>query len=247
MLQAADEVGFAIQPETAIRGSCPLEANGYDLPFGFTQSVRELAYACRGHPSVFSYSLMNECNPASIPALLDNIVTVDSQVPLVWNDDKLSGPTKTFGRQNKGVHAYAMLHYRDLDCPSGHKFAGGICAKQPLLTGLGECAWCIEHGLESYAAVAVESRQYDIAYIAGWDILNYWPNFLEGMSYAKHSWKQTACVSRDRVVGRDGWNSSVVEWCVKRVLLAVLRVCGALQNQDGVGHDYMRTRAHTHS
>ena len=82
-----DEVGFAIQPETAIRGFCPVYG-GYDLPFGYTQSVKGLAYACRGHPSVFSYSLMNECDPRSIPALLDNISTVDSQVPFVWNDDK---------------------------------------------------------------------------------------------------------------------------------------------------------------
>ena len=49
MLDAADEVGFALQPETAIRGSCPVQADGYALPSGFTQSVRELAAACRGH------------------------------------------------------------------------------------------------------------------------------------------------------------------------------------------------------
>ena len=128
---------------------------------------------------------------------------------------RIPGPLKTTGTRNKGAHAYAMLHYKDLQCPPGHSFAGGICAKQPIITGLGECAWCIREGLESYAAVAVESRQYDIAYIAGWDLLNYWPNFLAGMSYAKHAWKQQECVYRDRVDGVDGWNSSVVEWVQK--------------------------------
>ena len=58
-----------------------------------------------------------------------------------------------------------MLHYRDLNCPPGHSFRGGICAPQPMLTGLGECAWCISGGLQAYAAVAVESRQWDVAYI----------------------------------------------------------------------------------
>ena len=54
--------------------------------------------------------------------------------------------------------------------------------------------------------------QYDIAYIAGWDWINYWPNFLEGMNYSKHAWKQTACVSHDRTNGTDGWNSAVLDW-----------------------------------
>ena len=32
------------------------------------------------------------------------------------------------------------------------------------------------------------------------------------MRYELHAWKQAACVSKDRVDGVDGWNSSVVEW-----------------------------------
>jgi hypothetical protein len=155
---------------------------------------------------------MNECDPRSIPALLDNISTVDRDVPFVWNDDKLGAFTKMVGVRDPGVHAYAMLHYRDLGCDRAHNFAGGVCAPQPMLGGLGECAWCVEHGLESYAAIAIEARQFDIAYIAGWDLINYWPNFLQGMSYGKHAWKQTACVSKDRIDGVDGWNSSVVRW-----------------------------------
>ena len=41
--------------------------------------------------------------------------------------------------------------------------------QEHMLTGLGECAWCIPEGLESFSAIAVEARQYDIAYVAGWD------------------------------------------------------------------------------
>jgi hypothetical protein len=158
MLDAADEVGFALQPETAIRGNCPVDRVTGALPSGFTDSVIELARATRSHPSVFSYSLMNECNPASVPALLDAIATVDTDKPFVWNDNKLHAATRTAGR-NTSTHANAMLHYKDLGCDRAHSFAGGICAVQPVLTGLGECAWCIEEGLESFAAVAVYSRQ----------------------------------------------------------------------------------------
>jgi len=95
-----EQVGFALQPETAIRGECPVSPRGatYDLSVGFTQSVQELARACRGHPSVFSYSLMNECDPRSVPALLDNISAIDSDVPFVWNDNKLHQFTRYASR-----------------------------------------------------------------------------------------------------------------------------------------------------
>ena len=64
----------------------------------------------------------------------------------IFADNHLYKATRLEGRRNAGTHAYAMLHYRTLDCESGHSFAGGICAPQPMLTGLGECAWCIEQG-----------------------------------------------------------------------------------------------------
>jgi hypothetical protein len=212
MLDAADEVGFALQPETAIRGECPFNRQTSSLPSGYTDQVIELAKVSRGHPSVFSYSLQNECDPASIPALLDAISTVDTDRPFVWNDNKEAGPTRKVGMRDASHHAYAMLHYRDLSCPRSHNFAGGICAEEPMITGLGECAWCVEEGLESFAAIAVYSRQFDISYVAGWDWINYWPNFLADMNYSAHAWKQTACVNHDRTDGVDGWNSSVIDW-----------------------------------
>jgi hypothetical protein len=53
----------------------------------------------------------------------------------------------------------------------------------------------------------------DIAYFAGWDFLNYWPNFLQGMNYKKHVWKQSA--NKDRTDGVDGWNSPIIRWVQK--------------------------------
>ncbi len=56
MLDAADEVGFCIQPETAIRGECPVDSIT-GLPHGYTDQVVELAHVSRAHPSVWSYLL----------------------------------------------------------------------------------------------------------------------------------------------------------------------------------------------
>ena len=41
MLDAADEVGFCLQPETAIRGECPVDRATGGLPSGYTDQVRE--------------------------------------------------------------------------------------------------------------------------------------------------------------------------------------------------------------
>ena len=66
MMDAADEVGFMLQPETAIRFDCPLPMTPL-----FLQSVQELAHATRIHPSTFSFSLLNEVRlpePATLPS-----------------------------------------------------------------------------------------------------------------------------------------------------------------------------------
>ena len=55
---------------------------------------------------------------------------VDPDVPYVWNDDKLNRFTKTSGTRNPSAHAYAMLHYRNLDCDAGAGRVGlwmGLC------------------------------------------------------------------------------------------------------------------------
>ena len=83
----------------------------------------------------------NECDPESVPALLDAISTVDTDRPFVWNDNKEAGPTRKVGRWEPGQHAYAMLHYRDLSCDRSHNFAGGICAQESMITGEAGCVY----------------------------------------------------------------------------------------------------------
>ena len=68
MMSAADEVGFTMRPETGLRGG---GAHDPDQEFDeelSLQSVRELAHACRGHPSIASYSVLNECSTKWVSA-----------------------------------------------------------------------------------------------------------------------------------------------------------------------------------
>ena len=59
----------------------------------------------------------------------------------------------------------------------------------------------------------LKGRCANWAYYSGWDLINYWPNFLEGMSAAKHVWKQQ--YHEDRKDKIDGWNSPVIGWVQK--------------------------------
>jgi len=200
MMDAADEVGFMLIPETAIR--CNQEQwDDVHLP----DAVRELAQACRSHPSVCRYSLQNESTPAWAGPLGDAIVTVDDTRPLVFEDNQQKHPGVIFG--NAGTHAYCMIHYEPHPKPA------------QMITGVGECAWNGSAGendhpfLEQFAAAAADGRRWDIAYYSGWDWINYWPNFLQGMNAQRHAWKQQ--YHHDRQDGVDGWNSPVIRWVQK--------------------------------
>ena len=205
MMDVADELGFMLIPETAIRG-CQLQ-KWHDVYF--PQAVMELAEFSRNHPSVCRYSLQNEAEPSWIPILIDSIRTVDPTRPLVFEDNSIGHPVQIDG---KSGHAFAMLHYVNYPKPS------------TMITGVGEFAWHygghasgIPHaggGLEEFIYYGADMRLWDIAYMAGWDFINYWPNFLEGMTYTMHAWKQSSYPG-DRIDGLDGWNSPVIQWAQK--------------------------------
>jgi len=200
MMNVADETGFLLIPETAIRGY----QQQHWQEDNFTRAPKELAEVCRNHPSVCRYSLQNEENPAWVGSLADAIVTVDDTRPLVFEDSEQNHPGAVFGRS--GAHAFAMLHYR----PAPTNGAS-------MITGMGECAWNGGAGertnapfLERFAFEVLKGRCANWAYYSGWDWINYWPNFLEGMSAAKHAWKQQ--YHEDRKDGLEGWNSPVIRW-----------------------------------
>jgi hypothetical protein len=210
MLEVADELGFMIIPETAIRGCQTQEWHDLHLP----EAVRAMARFSRNHPSVCRYSLANEILPDWVPDMVDAIQLEDGTRPLVFHDNRLNRPARIKGRRTE-AHAYAMMHYRAHPRPI------------EMITGLGEYAWRWDGhrqsgrdalfgngGLEEFAWVGADMRRWDIAYMAGWDFINYWPNFLEGMSHQKHVWKQSSYPG-DRVDGVDGWDSPVIRWLQK--------------------------------
>lgn len=81
MLNAADEVGFLLKPETPIRG-CP----GYEQCNASSellrQSVAELVAICRGHPSIVAFSVENESGEGFLLGDLVDAAANLAHVPL---------------------------------------------------------------------------------------------------------------------------------------------------------------------
>ena len=224
MLDAADETGFLLIPETAIRGCQGQVWDDELLP----QSVRELARFCRNHPSVCRYSVLNEANLDWVGPLADALTLVDNTRPIIWEDSVLFRPARISG--SAGAHAYSMMHYANHPKPAA------------MITGLGEYAWMGDQRftMHDFAAKAMDARRYDNAYYAGWDWINYWPNFLEGMSAARHAWKQSY-YGADRKDGVDGWNSAPIRW-VQRCFHPYLVMDTAFAELNGAYRNEWPTR-----
>ncbi|MBL7110764.1 MAG: hypothetical protein ISS19_02340 [Bacteroidales bacterium] len=209
MMDVADELGFILIAESPIRGC---QNQSWEMHEPYLQSVKEMALYGRDHPSICRYSLLNEGTTEHIPELIDAIRTVDSSRPLVFEDNQIREPVMIKGTEG---HAYAMLHYVGYPKPA------------EMITGMGEYAWHwadrskwgpvlpnAEGGLEEFIYYGGDMRRWNIVYFAGWDFINYWPDFLEGMSHEKHAWKQS-CYHKDREDNVDGWDSPVVQWMQK--------------------------------
>ena len=195
MMDAADEVGFMLMPEGVTWGNGLSRYHDIYTP----QTVREMARLCRNHPSVVRYSLTNEVGgPVGKDwpwrALIDAILEEDDTRPLVY---ELVGCG--MGRID-GVrrgHAYIDNHYGNID-------KGG-----DFIRSMGEHFWETD-GMAAFAIGAQQLRLYDWAYFAPWSWINYWPNFLEGMSHEQHAWK--ANNGPDRKDGVNGWGSPIVRF-----------------------------------
>jgi hypothetical protein len=169
MMAAADEVGFLLKPETPVRG-CP----GYEPCNASSallrQAVAELVAATSGHPSTLAFSVENESGDGGslLGDLIDAAATSPhyTGVPLTTEG---SGGAAAYNGTASGARAVNMLHYAVPPPSSG---PGDI-------RGVGECAWCVEAGMETFSSLALAGRLADVAYYAGWDWINYWSNFLE--------------------------------------------------------------------
>jgi hypothetical protein len=193
MLDAADEMGFILIPETAIRGSYYPQT--YTPNDYYRQHIEDMVKECRNHPSVARYSLSNEMG--AISQLLDMALPYDNTRPYVYESNTHDRVTRVVSQLG---HAYVMAHYVDYPRP-----ANGIY-------GLGEYAWDTD-GINEFASQGKLMRMNDICYFSGWSWTNYWPNFLEGWSHNTYAWQQNN--HPDRRDGIDGWNSPLIKYVQK--------------------------------
>jgi hypothetical protein len=186
MMNAADEVGFMLITESAIRGSA---FNQYWSPY-FAQAEKELARVCRNHSSVIIYSLSNEWGSDS--RLIDAIYPEDNTRPYIF-ETYTSGSAKING--TTGGHAFNMMHYSDYPKPA------------TIISGMGEFAWSTD-GIAEFSNTGKNMRLNNLSYFAPWDWINFWPNFLQGMDHSSHAWTQNN--HADRIDGVDGWGSPAI-------------------------------------
>jgi len=196
MLDAADETGFMLVPETPIWGNGLSRYNPTYTP----QTYQDLGRLCRNHPSLARYSLANEVrepvnNAWPWRAAIDDLREVDDVHPMVF---EMQGQGSGRVDGVKGGHAFIMEHYTNI-----HEKVG----EGKGIRGMGEHFW--ERNSMGEFAVGVRTlRMNDWCYMAGWCWLNYWPNFLEGMNHDLHAWKPQD--HTDRKDGVDGWGSPIV-------------------------------------
>jgi len=222
MLEAADETGFLLIPETGIRGNHNQAWHDEYMP----QAVEEMILHARNHPSVARYSLSSETLFYNIEAsygwenkhhrmLIDTALEADPTRPLVIETSQGYGHV-TSVVNGEAFDPSSPTQHRRLDSEKGHAYLTHHYQSYPkparTIAQLGEVVWATE-GLEPFAVMARDLRLNDICYFAPWSWLNYWPNFIDGSNHANFGWLTNN--HPDRKDNVDGWGSLQVEFCRK--------------------------------
>ncbi len=205
MLDAADEAGFLLVGESAVRGYEAPEEIWDDRYKPAAEAAMARAY--RGHPSVVRYSLDNEwraatVNPAYAAGLIDAVVAEDATRPMSFSQDWSPWEGEFFGTGGHG-HAWIMQHY--------HQPA----TRPDRLVGVEETLWdrrgTDRNELVGMARYAVLDRLDGYAAFGPWTLNNYWTNFVAGGSKATGSTNAKWRV-KDRTDGVDGWGSDPIRF-----------------------------------
>ncbi len=194
MLETADEAGFMLIPEGGSWGNntCTFAKDA------FSRQLQGMMRVCRGYPSVARYSMANESisgDGGPWRWLIDAAVETDPTRPYVFEIHGNRGTGRIKGMESG--HAYRMQHYDPI-------VQGG-----DFIRGMGEYSWSVD-GIAPFGLAAREFRLRNWAHFAPWSWLNFWPNFLEGMSHERHPWKHDN--HADRIDGVDGWGSPVIAY-----------------------------------
>ena len=203
MLDAADETGFLLVGESAIRGYEGAEEVWDDRYKPAAESAMARTYRC--HPSVVRYSLDNEwragtTDPAYAAGLIDAVMGEDTTRPMSFSQDQSPWEGELFGTGGRG-HAWVMQHY--------HQPTAG----PDRLVGVEETLWdrrgTDRNELVGMARDAILDRLDGYAAFGPWTLNNYWCNFVAGGSKATGSTNAKWRV-KDRTDGVDGWGSDLV-------------------------------------
>jgi hypothetical protein len=232
MMEAADEIGLMLIPEMPV-------SNDYQVWHDehMPRSCREMVRWCRNHPCIARYSLGNEIRTIGAEPwhrLIDVAAEEAPTRPLLFDGGNVKGrpaPSPVEGEKHRnlgepelgwswpervwtrvegdqGGHAYKSWHY----APWPVRPAAEVTAEKPLIVMMGEFAWRPD-GMPHLAIAGRKMRLYDYAYLCTWTWLNYWPNFLEGMSAENHGLKTRRGPARiDHV---NGWHSPIVDFVHK--------------------------------
>jgi hypothetical protein len=101
---------------------------------------------------------------------------------------------------------------------------------------MGEQFWD-KNSLGVFAVGIRTLRLNDWCYMSGWSWLNYWPNFLQGMSHEKHAWKPKQYFNQpDRVDSVDGWGSPLVEFTQRSLHPYLIQDAGILAENPAEPH-----------
>lgn len=224
MLASADEAGYLLIPEGGswARGICTFNIER------FGPQLQGMIRVCRNHPCVSRYSLANESitgDGGPWRELVDAALEADDTRPYVFEVNFGKGGPPILGI--RGGHAYRMQHYDPI-------VRGG-----DFIRGMGECAWWEDRSgvgrMGDFAIQAVRMRLNDYAHMAPWSWVNYWPNFLEGMSHERHPWKFDN--HADRTDGVDGWGSPLVRLVQHNLHPYLVQDHGILADNPGYPSD----------
>ncbi len=197
MLETADEAGYMLIPEGGSwgNGTCTFNQER------FSRQLQGVICVCRNHPSVARYSMANESfsgDGGQWRWLIDAALEADPTRPYVFEIHPGKGVGKVKGM--KAGHACLMQHYDPI-------VKGG-----DFIRGMGEYCWGTDE-IAPFAFAAREFRMKDWAHCAPWSWINFWPNFLEGMSHRRHPWKFNN--HPDRQDGLNGWDSPLIKFMQK--------------------------------
>ncbi len=182
MLDVADEMGFMIIDETAIRGS-----NGdQDFVEGLDNMVAHLdglVRRDRNHPAVIRWSQNNEpeldnTNSLSFQQkLYDTVVAADDTRPI--SSDSIGANAANMNGYPKAANFSVMEHY-----PSGFGcYTADVDTTTERPFGVGEFIWSADNsksGLAWFATSTMTLRQKDASDIRPYTLLSGWCSFIPG-------------------------------------------------------------------